>query len=69
MTLPKDKIQYHPILIDLSYRDWATRDFQGFPKHPDEFADVDLDAYDEILHYGEIVRYVRHEERLKARGG
>ena len=53
------------MLIALSYRDWKSRGFEGFPKHPEEFLDIDLDAYHEVLTFSEAVQFVRDEIKQK----
>jgi hypothetical protein len=46
----------------MAYRVWARRKFEGFPPDPTELMTADLDYYNEVLLYADIVEYVRSEQ-------
>jgi len=53
----------HPIILDMAYRLWALRDFEGFPPDPDELMQQDLDYYDEVCQYATIVKFYADESK------
>ena len=66
MLLPKESIKTHPIILDMAYRKWALRDFEGFPPDPDELMQQDLDYYDEVLTYSLVVKVYQDESKRES---